>query len=363
MRIVMTVSNPFKPDPRVYKEAKSLAKAGHEVYVIAWDREGRYPEEEKIEGVNVIRLGPEAEYGPLMALKLPLFYLKAFKVALKLKPDAIHTHDFDTAILGFIFKKLKGIKWVYDVHDLYESLVKKVSPNLSSKGVGVIDAFLQKNSDVILTASDRVSEIILGRNKKVYTILNTVSPISCEKEQKSEVFTVFYGGVLSGYRFLLEMLKISKKLGIKYRVAGKGWKEIEESLKEQLKEDYLGFISHDQVFEELCKADLTFAIYDPEFENNRRSIPNKIFEASSVKTPILVAEGTALADLTQEMRIGWAVPYDPIAVENKLKELLTNPKFLKKAGHRGHKIYLTKYTWETMERVLVEEAYKVICCV
>ncbi|WP_456394869.1 glycosyltransferase family protein, partial [Thermococcus sp.] len=269
-----------------------------------------------------------------------------------------HTHDFDTAILGFIFKKLKGIKWVYDVHDLYESLVKKVSPNFSSKVVGAIDAFLQKNSDVVLTASDRVSDIIFGRNKNVYTILNTVSPISCEKKPRSEMFTVFYGGVLSGYRFLIEMLKISKKLGIRYRVAGKGWKKIEETLKEQLNGDYLGFIPHNQVFEELCKANLTFAIYDPKFENNRRSIPNKIFEAASVKTPILVAEGTALAHLVREMRIGWAVPYDPVAVENNLRELSTNPKFLKKAGYLGHKSYLSKYTWGTMEKVLVEKAYR-----
>lgn len=40
MNILMTLSNPFTPDPRVYNEAKSLVKAGHEVTVIAWDKNG-----------------------------------------------------------------------------------------------------------------------------------------------------------------------------------------------------------------------------------------------------------------------------------------------------------------------------------
>jgi hypothetical protein len=45
-RVVMLLSNAFRPDPRVLKEARSLAGAGYEVTVIAWDREGAYPPEE-----------------------------------------------------------------------------------------------------------------------------------------------------------------------------------------------------------------------------------------------------------------------------------------------------------------------------
>lgn len=40
MNSLMTLSNPFTHDPRVYNEAKSLVKAGHEVTVIAWDKNG-----------------------------------------------------------------------------------------------------------------------------------------------------------------------------------------------------------------------------------------------------------------------------------------------------------------------------------
>ena len=38
MNILIIRSNPVAPDPRVEKEAASLAKSGHNVEILAWDR-------------------------------------------------------------------------------------------------------------------------------------------------------------------------------------------------------------------------------------------------------------------------------------------------------------------------------------
>ena len=44
-RVLMLLSNPFAPDPRVYKEARTLTRNGYTVTIIAWDRQGngQYP--------------------------------------------------------------------------------------------------------------------------------------------------------------------------------------------------------------------------------------------------------------------------------------------------------------------------------
>ncbi|WP_168194752.1 glycosyltransferase family 4 protein [Thermococcus aciditolerans] len=354
-RIVMTLSNPFKPDPRVYKEASSLVKAGYDVTIIAWDREGKYPKIETINGIKILRIHIRSCYGlPLCFIAgLFLFYLRSLFLLMKMDFDIIHTHDFDTAVLGVIIKKIKNNVWVYDVHDLYESMVKLVSGEKLAKIVGYLDSYFQKNADLIFTASQKVKQVVQRNNKDVFVILNTVNPSYLKNLPKYPTFTIFYGGVLSGNRFLLEMLKIAERLGVTYRIAGKGWADVEEILKKQLGKNFLGFIPHEQIFVELEKAHLTFAIYDPRFENIRLSLPNKVFEAASVKTPILVSRGTALAELVESMKIGWSVKYDEKDVENRVSFLLMNPKYLKKAGHRGHKIYLKKYTWNFVEQVLL----------
>lgn len=38
-RVCILRSNPVRPDSRVEKEAWSLAKAGYDVHILAWDRD------------------------------------------------------------------------------------------------------------------------------------------------------------------------------------------------------------------------------------------------------------------------------------------------------------------------------------
>jgi hypothetical protein len=52
-KILMLRSNPFEPDERVYKEAKSLLENGYSVTLLCWDRELKFPEEEIFEGISI----------------------------------------------------------------------------------------------------------------------------------------------------------------------------------------------------------------------------------------------------------------------------------------------------------------------
>lgn len=346
MRIVMLVTNPFKPDPRVYKEAKSLVAHGHEVYVVAWDREGKYPKIEDVEGIKVIRVGPKAGYGMRMVLKLPLFYVGAFKKVLSLKPDVIHTHDFDTAVLGFLLKLLKGAKWVYDVHDLYESFVRN---RTISSMIGRLDSLVIRKSDVIITVNPEMTKVILDRARPRATIviMNTLNPFEFPRS-KAETFSVFYGGVLSKGRFVEEIVEISHSLGFNVTIAGMG--VLEEKIRSS-PAIFLGYIPHEKAIEELSRAHLTFILYDPSVLNNRIASPNKLFEAMWVGTPVLVVKGTLPEKLAEKFVI--PVEYSKNAVKEALKELVDNPKVIRKKARIGRKIFLRKYTWNAMETRLI----------
>lgn len=111
MQAVMFLSNPFISDPRVYAEAKSLIQAGHEVTVIAWDREKQNPPRQNWDGIDVVRLrtrllpkryhfGSPFWVGP----NLLLWQRQAFRMASLLNKekrfDVIHCHDLDTLAIG-----------------------------------------------------------------------------------------------------------------------------------------------------------------------------------------------------------------------------------------------------------------------
>ena len=71
-KVVMTLSNPFKVDPRVYKEALTLVNSGYEVTILAWDREGTHPLREIVDGIKVERIRVRAKYGSIIVFVVAL---------------------------------------------------------------------------------------------------------------------------------------------------------------------------------------------------------------------------------------------------------------------------------------------------
>ncbi|MCK4432384.1 MAG: glycosyl transferase family 1, partial [Methanomicrobia archaeon] len=86
-KVIMLLSNPFKPDPRVYKEAKSLVNNGYDVTVFAWDRECKYPKKEIIDGIKIERVRLKAPYDSnlLLFFLLPLWQFIVFLKVLNRK--------------------------------------------------------------------------------------------------------------------------------------------------------------------------------------------------------------------------------------------------------------------------------------
>jgi len=325
----MVVTNPFKPDPRVYKEAKSLAKYGHEVYIIAWDREGKYPNFENVDGIKLIRLGPRAAYGWKMALKLPLFYLRAFGKIVALNPDIIHTHDFDTAVLGLIFKLLRGVKWVYDVHDLYFTFFSMESGRSGfEKIVRKIDLLLSSWSDKLIVATQSIGGKHEGLREyyiregiypeKIVTIWNVPDVEEFLNSPrlnltKSINFTIGFIGAQRTVSNFIALFEAIKDEGHLYKVLFVGKGKETETLKKIVREKYpeldvefIGNIDYRLLPNYYHFSNVIFALY-PMRENVKRAIAIKVFEASALGVPSLVNANTLMEDFVNMYRSGVAV--------------------------------------------------------
>ncbi|MCS3922225.1 glycosyltransferase involved in cell wall biosynthesis [Methanococcus voltae PS] len=367
MKILMTATNPVTNDPRILKEAKALIEAGHDITIVAWDRECKNPSETTKEGINIIRVPVRASYGNMKEFikTLPIFYKKAYKIIKKLDFDAIHTHDFDTAFLGYILKKQgikskdtnKRIKWVYDVHDLYESFVEKNNPNLS-KIISKLDGIFMKNADTLIVTTEYVRDLLSKRmpevSKKITIVSNSInSPNILLKTDKSE-FMVFYGGVLSRTRYILEMMDICEELNIKMTIAGIG--VLENEIKKRCEKSnylkFLGELPHKELLEEMNDYSLNFAIYDPSIQNNMISVPNKLFESMCLGIPIIVIEGSYMANVVKTNNCGLTVQFNEQSVKETILKLKTDKELYKTLSENAVKAY-PNYTWnKQVEKLL-----------
>jgi len=107
-KILMLLSNGLSPDPRVFKEAKTLVQNNYDVTIYCLDRNCNLPETEVIDGIKIkrFRVGIVT---PSSVLKTPIALWK-FKGLINKETknksfDIVHAHDFDTASWGYFLAK------------------------------------------------------------------------------------------------------------------------------------------------------------------------------------------------------------------------------------------------------------------
>lgn len=358
----MVLSNAFNPDPRVYKEAKSLVEHGFKVTVYAWDRECRYPANEVVEGIYVRRVHIWSKYGNLFlfVITAPIFWLLASLRILSRDVDIIHCHDFDTVPVGVLVKALRhGVKLVYDAHEYYPSSVRTTMPKIIWRIVKVLHEVLPRKSDIILIVNDHFKRFFKGYKPTVTVINAPLSSVAhkARRKEKKPFFRVFYYGGLSRNRGVMNLIvSIVDLPGVELIIAGKG--ELEETIamlsKKYRNLKYLGWITEEEISSLTSSSDLIPILYNPTIINNKWATPNKLFLAMVMGIPVIVCKGTLMEKIIKDERCGISVSYGDVEeIKKTIMVLKDNRDLYYELSRNGKRAFSEKYSWEIMEKRLV----------
>lgn len=323
-KIIMILTNGFDPDLRTFKEAKYLVARGFHVEVLCWDRENyhRDKEREVIEGICVRRFYPYAKYGTGFKQLVPFFqfirkcriYLRSLK-----EPYDCHCADLDGMVTGFLSVS-KGTRLVFDMREFYES----GSLTHLRYFVRALVRFLQNCCYKVIYLNDLQKRYVSEKNQKKLVYL----PNYPEKEKFREIektvsdkIRVAFIGYVRHKEQLLSLMDAAGEFPESLEVYIHGRGVHYETLK-RYAERYsncfvTGDFNHDCIGELYRKTDLLYCVYDVKDENDRNAYPTKFFEAIITKTPMIVADGTVIADFCKENGIG-------VAIGRKYKKELRN---------------------------------------
>ena len=116
----------------------------------------------------------------------------------------------------------------------------------------------------------------------------------------------------------------------------------------------LNGVPYEVITQNMLKADLTIALYDPSIPNNKYASPNKLFEAMASGIPIIVNDNTPMANIVKEENCGLIVPFENSnALREAILRIKNNQTLKQELGDNGQIAYNNKYNWTIMEQRLM----------
>ena len=364
-RAIIIRANLLDREVRATKIIKTLTNSDYLVTLISWDRGIKASRSERQEAGNFhreIRLKFKAPWGNKVLLFLPIWWCFIFFQLMVTKWDIAHTIQIISLPPTVIAGKLKKKPVIYDMLDTYEDTIPlpKVIRNTCVK---IDKLFMWLASSVILADEAQIEEVGGIPNSKVVAIYD--SPDTVDKinhsHQKNDIFTLFFAGLLfSGKKLNLDKMFTAIKdiEGVKIIIAGFGdlVDEIKEwSHKMPDKVQFIGEITHAEVLERSAKADLLFVLRDPIVPVNKYICGSKVLEAMMCSTPILVNKGTSTTNKVIEENCGLVVDAKNVEeIKEAIIKLRNNPELCEALGANARKAYEQRYSWEIMEKKLLD---------
>lgn len=344
-------------DTRIYhKECRTIAKSDYDVYLlIANDKD------EISDDVKIIHL--PRENGRLYR------FLKKRKIALKkaleIDADIYHFHDPELIPIGVKLKKL-GKKVIYDVHEdvpkqiltkewLKSDIIRKLVSSIFNK----YEKKAAKSFDRIVCVSDDIAKnfnlnkTVIVRNFPVISDIDSINAIDMEKKTP----VVIYAGGLTKIRGIKEIIQAMSFLKGEVRLwlLGK-WENKsyeEECMKTKGWEyvDYFGLKPQKEAYSYMKKSDIGIVNFWP-VDNHISALPNKPFEYMACELPMVMSDFEYWRNVFKGCFLG-VDPNKPRDIAGVIQNLLKDRKLMKKLGRNGREFVLSKYSWESEGKVLL----------
>jgi glycosyltransferase involved in cell wall biosynthesis len=370
--IISLASCPFRQQPVLRKEARTLIQAGWKVTIIAWDRKNLYPAYDTIDEVAVENIQIRGSYGIGgfdMIVKTLFFWFTAFFILVKKRKiyTIIHCQDLNTILPAYLGSRLLGKVVVFDSHDPYPEMLSLTQSAPVVAMARWVEKFFCRRVDAILT----VNGLMKKRFQKI-----TQRPIYIVYNYPELEF--FKAGVTPRGKEALVIGRIgtlAEELGIEETIAA--FKAVADDfnvrllfvgrLADSMQERFYQLIEpvRDRV---QCIADIPYFQVPAYYEQmdismvlyGRRGIspyvsPMKLFESMAMGVPVIASNVGEVRPLVEAVQCGLVVPSGDVdATVAALQRLLSDAALRRQMGQNGLAKAQAEQNWEMEGRKLIK---------
>ncbi len=374
-------------DPRVYRQATTMAQAGYNVVVIGRSLSANDPPREHSHGVTVIRvrnLLPKlfiAREKALNLLKEGEFLIRALIAnlqmavkAIRLGVDIYHAHEIGALPVGYTLKHLTGAKLVYDAHELYTESSSMQRASRWFRGLfEAVQSYILPKVDGITTVGETMAQEMYRRYKCSRPVIVRNCPrweqtdatqrnalrraLGLTEDQK----IVLFQGAYAPYRGLEQIVESTKFLREDGVIVLRGWGEMENELRALAQglrvSDRIFFVepvAAREVVNAAIGADIGVMAYLPDLLNYKYASPNKVFEYMMAGLAIAASDLPEIRGIIEETGSGVLFdPYDPKSIASAINKLISDEELLRSAQRNARRAAREKYNWEKESQKLL----------
>jgi len=350
INILTTVHSPF--DVRIFhKEARSLAREGYEVHLLAPTAE----QPRLVDGVHLEPLPPVRGRGQRMTILV----WRAFRKALQQRAALYHFHDPELIPIGLALKILTRARVVYDIHeDAPQQILSKawLPPRIRpwiARGVSKLEALAARLFDGLIAATPAIaarfpaSKTVVVRN---FPRLEELAFSSSARPYAQRPPRVVYVGGITAIRGAVEMVEAIARVQAKAELVLAGAFE-SDALREHLAQrpgwqrtHFVGWLNRAEIADLLGQARVGLVLLAP-LPRYQVAWPVKLFEYMAAGIPFVASDFPLWRQIGEGAGL-FVDPRDPDAIAQAIQWLLTHPREAQAMGERGRHLVETRYNWE-----------------
>lgn len=334
-KIFITITNNIAYDQRMHKIASSLSD-DFNVTIIGANT--RNPPKLANQIYSQKRLNIWFKKGKLFYVEynIRLFFYLIFR-----KYDIHYSVDLDSLLAGYLLKKLKNIKLVFDAHEYFTEVPELIGRTFVQKVWRKIGLLAVPYSDKCITVNKSLSSELKSLYGKSFEVIRNVPVLQRENEVKHMEKLpkiLLYQGALNEGRGVEYMISTASTLPeYELWIAGDG--PLKEKLINQADQTpnvkFLGMLSSDELKEVTRKAYLGLNLLESESKNYYYSLANKFFDYTEAEVPSINMNFPAYIEMNNIIEVSYLISEDKLIKladvirkithnELKYKELVNN---------------------------------------
>lgn len=380
----MLFQSDFPPEVRLERTAKSLLRAGHEVWLVCDNRKGR-PHEENYGEMRIRRIRNLARStrGASQLLALPIFWNPIWvsqfvPLVLARRFEVLHAINLTMVPLALAVGRLLRIPVVYDMYENYPAALR--SWNLrgrfnrvfrNPRAADLLDRVCVRAADYLLVvteeAEERLRDLGVGHDR-IAVIHNTPDldamgqyPLKQEIVAKyKDDYVVLYTGWLSPERGLetaIDAMALIRRQVANARLVIAGGGPSEEALRTFARSrgatdyvEFTGWLDH-RLFPSYIAAAQVCIVPHPADPSINTTSPNKLFEYMALAKPVVVSDARPLARVVHNHHCGEVfTSRDAESLAAAVLHLRGREEI---TGERGRRAVLGTYNWAASSQRLL----------